>query len=296
MSTSNLDSTATLTSTAIATELTHLADSLRRSTVQVQGHQASAGSGVIWRSDGLIITNAHVVCGAEATVELADRRSLQATLLARDSQRDLAALQVAASDLPAAAIGNSDAVRVGELVLAVGNPLGLVGALTTGIVHAVGAQSSSQPWIQADVRLAPGNSGGLLANVQGHVIGINTMIMNGLALAIPTRIVERFLQQRGQRPHLGVTLQPVAVRWKGEIGLGLLVLEVVPDSLADTYGLIIGDILLAANGRRFHAPNDLTNLLSNANTGDTIRLDMLRSGLCYTRDVVLRDRPVANAA
>lgn len=284
------------TSTAIATELTSLADTLRRSTVQVQGHRGSAGSGVIWQADGLIVTNAHVVRGTDATVELADGRSLLATVLARDPQRDLVALQVAASDLPAAAIANSDEVRVGELVLAVGNPLGLVGALTTGIVHAVAAGPTRQPWIQADVRLAPGNSGGLLANVYGQVIGINTMIMNGLALAIPSRIVERFLHQQGKRPRLGVTLQSVAVRDYRRIALGLMVLEVAPDSLAETYGLLVGDVLLGVNGYGFTAPDDLTTILANADVGDTIRLDLLRGGQHRTREIILCDRPVANAA
>ncbi|HEY9621125.1 MAG TPA: trypsin-like peptidase domain-containing protein [Crinalium sp.] len=284
--------------TAIATELMALTESLRRSTVQVQGRgrRAGSGSGVIWRSDGLIVTNAHVARGADAVVELWDGRSLPATVVVRDGQRDLAALQVQASDLPAVAIANSEAVRVGELVLAVGNPLGLVGALTTGIVHTVGTGTTRQPWISADVRLAPGNSGGPLADAQGRVIGINTMIVNGLGLAIPSNAVERFLRQRGNPPRLGVTLQPVLVRQRRAIALGLLILKVVNGSLAEANGLLTGDILLGVEDQGFETPNDLTVILSNTEFGDTIRLEILRGGQRQTRHVVLSDRSVAHAA
>lgn len=168
-------------------ELATVAAALSRSTVQVRTSRSGSGSGVIWHS-GLIITNAHVILGPRATVELSDGRVFDAVCIRRDPERDLAALTVAAVDLPVATIGDSDAVRVGELVLAVGNPLGLVNALTTGIIHAIG----SNRWVQADVRLAPGNSGGPLADVQGRVIGINTVIVGGLALAVPSNVVKRF--------------------------------------------------------------------------------------------------------
>src|SRR5438045_7217442 len=129
---------ATTMNNSIADDFAEVADSLRRTTVQVRGRGPGGGSGVIWRPDGLIITNAHVARGSHATVELWDGRVLAATVRAQDLQRDLAALQVDASDLPAAPVADSGALRVGELVLAVGNPFGVVGALTIGIVHAVG--------------------------------------------------------------------------------------------------------------------------------------------------------------
>lgn len=182
--------------TRITEELATVAAALSRSTVQVRTGRAGAGSGVIWQSDGLIITNAHVLSGLEATVELADGRVLDAVCISRDSEWDLAALTVSSADLPAAAIGDSNALRVGELVVAVGNPLGLVAALTTGIIHATGAKDSFSRWVQADVRLAPGNSGGPLADAQGRVIGINSVIAGGLALAVPSKAVERFLRLR----------------------------------------------------------------------------------------------------
>lgn len=182
--------------TIVQEELAALAARLRQGTVQVRGSRFGVGSGVIWQPDGLIVTNAHVVAGSEAIVELADGRSLPACVVGKAPRQDLALLRVNAVDLAAAALGNSEQLRVGELVLAVGNPLGLVGAVTTGIVAALpGVDDADQPsWIQTDVRLAPGNSGGPLADAQGRVIGINSMIVNGLGYAVPSRAVQRFLQ------------------------------------------------------------------------------------------------------
>jgi serine protease Do len=177
---------------------TRLAEQLRRSSVQVAG----GGSGVIWSSDGLIITNAHVVREQTPTVVLSDGRRLPAALIARDPRRDLAALRVHSRDLPAAELGNSDRLRVGQLVAAMGNPLGIAGAMTTGIIHSLGPlRIRGQEWVQADVSLAPGNSGGILADAEGLVIGINSMIFAGLALAVPVNQVAAFLARnaRGAR-------------------------------------------------------------------------------------------------
>lgn len=186
--------TITLNDTKTTEELAAVAAALNRSTVQVRSRRFSMGSGVIWHAKGLIITNAHVVNGSRAMVELSDGRIFDAVCTSRDLQRDLAVLTVLADDLPAAIIGDSDALRVGQLALAVGNPLGLVGALTTGIIHTIGSKDPASRWIQADVRLAPGNSGGPLADARGQVIGINTVIARGLALAIPSNAVQRFLR------------------------------------------------------------------------------------------------------
>jgi serine protease Do len=172
-------------------------EKLRRSTVQVFDGRRGAGSGVIWRADGWIVTNAHVVRGNSARVRLADGRELEAEVIARASERDLAALYVAASDLPAAEIGASTAVRVGEIVLAAGSPFGVRGAVSAGVLHGVGsvARVGKQRWLQADLELAPGNSGGPLADADGRVIGINSMIAMGLGLAIPSHEVEQFLRR-----------------------------------------------------------------------------------------------------
>ena len=254
-------------------ELVAVAEALNRSTVQVQSRRFGGGSGVIWHYDGLIITNAHVIRGMGAKVKLSDGRELEAVCIKRDRIRDLAALKVDATDLPAATIGDSDALKVGELVLAVGNPLGFVGAVTTGIIHATAL--FPRRWVEADIRLAPGNSGGALADAQGRIIGINTVIAGGLALAVPSNTVERFLLQ-SERPLLGVTIQPVLVPLRGKRVLGLLLLEIQPDSLAASAGLLTGDVLIGTAGQFFQRTTDLAQALWQLNPGDTLQLDFLR--------------------
>jgi serine protease Do len=267
------------TSTDIASELAAVALELNRCTVQVRSRRIGAGSGVIWHSDGLIVTNAHVAQDERVTVELSDGRILAAVRTAIDLKRDLAALRVEATNLPAVTVGDANALRVGELVLAVGNPQGVVGALTTGIIHQISQsdRQNRQNWVIADVRLAPGNSGGPLANARGEVIGINTMIAGGLALAIPSHEVERFLT-KGSRPYLGVTLRPVQVLLENRTILGLLVLDVAKDSLAMASGLRLGDVLIGAYGQYFHALDDLVNVLEQSEPGESLRLEFLRQG------------------
>jgi serine protease Do len=292
--------------THIAEELASVAEDLRRSTVQVRGRQTGVGSGVIWRTDGLIITNAHVVRGAKAIAELADGQILEATVTARDQRLDLAALQVNATNLPAVTVGDSNNLRVGELVLAVGNPLGLVGVLTTGIIHAIQPISSStRNWVQADVRLSPGNSGGPLANAQGHVIGINSMIVDGRAFAVPSHTVERFLQGDQARPYLGVTLRPVLLPLEnrrrrfyrsGNFVCGLLILEVAVGSLAETAQLMPGDVLMGVNGSLFKTSDDLANILSDTKLGDVLQLDLLRGGDRLVREVIISSTARVKAA
>jgi serine protease Do len=283
-----LDEAASGARPDIAGELATVAARLRRSTVQVRGRGPGGGSGVIWRPDGLIITNAHVARGPRATVELWDGRVLAATVTARDPQRDLAALAVDASDLPAAPVADSGALRVGELVLAVGNPFGVVGALTIGIVHAIGlaGEGGRQRWVQADVRLAPGNSGGPLADARGRVIGINSMIAGGLALAVPSNAVERFLRGGDERPYLGVSTRPVLVPVAGAHLLGLLVLDVAAGSPAAA-GLLIGDVLVGVGGRPFAEPADLADALDDAGPGGALHLDLIRGGRRGSVSVVI---------
>ncbi|HZS04340.1 MAG TPA: trypsin-like peptidase domain-containing protein [Blastocatellia bacterium] len=254
-----------------------LAERLRQSTVQVKSVRGGGrgGSGVVWRDDGLIITNAHVVRSERAQVQLADARVFDARVTSRDEAHDLAALTIQAQSLPAVTVGDSGALRVGELALAVGNPLGHVGALTTGIIHA-----KSQRWVAADVRLAPGNSGGLLANARGEVVGINSMIARGLALAVPSREVERFLARRkgGERPRLGINFQPVVVPVAEGQTLGLLLPGVQQASAAERAGLMIGDILIGVGGQRFQAPDDLAVALDRVDEDGTLGLELLRGG------------------
>ncbi|MGA7937784.1 MAG: trypsin-like peptidase domain-containing protein [Kovacikia sp.] len=269
-------------------EFAALAEQLRRSTVQVRGRRDGVGSGVIWSPDGVMITNAHVVRGNSAAVELFDGRVWEAGVIARSDQRDLVALKVNATDLPAVTPGDSDRLRVGELVFAVGHPFGMTGAVTTGIVHNKGADSFSQRnWIQADVPLAPGNSGGPLANVQGQVIGINTMIVNGRGFAIPSKAVQRFLQSREPRPYLGVTLQFVRLPMRGRRSFGLLITEVEAGSPAATAKLQMGDVLIGVRGRVFQHPQELFYILENSHQGDGLGLEVLRGDRPLVVEVVL---------
>lgn len=256
----------------LGAQLSLVTESLRRSTVHVRSGHGGAGSGVIWQSDGLIVTNAHVVRHRQPAIELADGRELVAEVRAVDPERDLAALQVSATDLPAAPVGDSSRLRVGQLVLAVGNPLGLSGALSLGIIHAMGVERNHR-WVQADVRLAPGNSGGPLADALGRVIGINSMIAGGLGLAVPSNEVRSFL---GERPRLGVTTQPVAARFAGRDVAGLLILDVEAGSAASTASLLVGDIILGAGERPIRSPRDLGTALIVSS--GMIHLDILRGG------------------
>jgi serine protease Do len=174
-----------------------LAAKLRASTVRVIDERGrGAGSGIVWSADGLILTNAHVVRGASALVEDPSGRKLRARLVRRDPASDLAALQLeGATGLVPVSARDSRTLVVGELVVAAGNPFGLVGAVTAGLVHRCNAR-----WVIADVRLAPGNSGGPLADAEGRVVGINSMVAGGLALAVPTAVVSAFLRaQAGRR-------------------------------------------------------------------------------------------------
>src|SRR5437899_4520181 len=256
-------------SLSLSDELAAVAARLRRSTVLVRGRGRGAGSGVIWPGRGLIVTNAHVAQGPRSSVGLSDGRSLEAVVTARDPYRDLAALAVDAQDLPAADVADSDRLRVGDLVLAVGNPLGMIGALATGIIHTTGAAGAGngpggQHWIQADVRLAPGNSGGPLADARGRVIGINTMVAGGLALAVPSNAVADFLSDTHERPYLGVTLEGVLVPLGGTRVRGLLVLDVESGSPADWAGLTVGDGLVCGGGQSLNRPYELASALSDA--------------------------------
>jgi serine protease Do len=163
-----------------------LIENLRRSTVQVLSGRGG-GSGVVWDRGGLVVTNAHVAAGRYAEVVDAAGQRRRARIIRRDRERDLALLVVEAQDLEPAEIGDSDRLRAGEIVVAVGMP----GAVA-GVVHAAGADSK---WVQADLHLAPGYSGGILADADGRVIGINTMIFRGIGLAIPSNEVSRFVRE-----------------------------------------------------------------------------------------------------
>jgi serine protease Do len=280
-------------------------EKLRRSTVhvktvQVRAHRNGSGSGVIWSQDGQIVTNAHVVEGAGSSgaieVELWDGRSVPGRIVKRDRRRDVAALRVEASDLPAATPGDSSALRVGELVIAVGNPFGFTGAASTGVVH----RFENRSWVVSQLRLAPGNSGGPLANAQGEVVGINTMIAGGLAFAIPSRSVAEFLGAPGQyqrgaqgvaQSGLGVVVRPVPLDRSGR-QLGFMVLEVIPDSPAEPASLLQGDILVGAGGKRFYSIQDL-EIAIHASREGILELQFRRGGSENIRTVATRMAPAS---
>jgi serine protease Do len=171
-----------------------LAMALRSVTVRISGSRGAHGSGVIWHSKGLVVTNAHVADGQVHTVELPDGTRVPGWVLARDRELDLAALALSAGTLPAIATRPAHSLRPGELVIAVGYPADGDGAMAAGIVHRSVAHGR---WILADIRLAPGNSGGPLADAQGRVIGINSMIVNQLGCAVTSDAVAEFLIRSG---------------------------------------------------------------------------------------------------
>jgi serine protease Do len=246
-----------------------IAERLRRCTVQVsQKDRGGAGSGVVWSSDGVLLTNAHVARGSEAQVQLWNGRRFDAQVAARDGRRDLAQLRIAASGLDAVTTGDSRSVRPGEIAIAIGNPLGFSGALSTGVIHSTGPITGMGrfSWIRADVQLAPGNSGGPLANARGEIIGINTAIVNGLGLAIPSNDVADFVR-RGARPSLGVVLRPVR--------MGLEILEVDPAGAAAAASLRAGDVLLGSM-------DDLSDTLDSG--GKVARVRFLRGGVTKVRE------------
>src|SRR3954469_2545886 len=188
---------------------------LRRSTVEVlsgSSRVSGTGTGTVV-TEGQVLTNAHVVRGTSVTVASWEGDRLPATVLRLDQQRDLALLAVQGLRAPASPLGDSDSLRPGTPVLAVGNPLGFVGAVSSGVVHSLGIAPpmGGRTAIYADVRLAPGNSGGPLADYRGQVVGINTMVVSGgLALAVPSRAVQLFLNRNRSGSSLGVVVRPVS--------------------------------------------------------------------------------------
>jgi serine protease Do len=270
--------------------LGEIAEQLRRATVLIHSENRGDGSGIIWSSDGFIVTNAHVVRGSRTSIQLWDNRKFQATIASRDSRRDLAALRIVASDLPAVSVADSSQIRPGELVIAIGNPLGFVGALSTGVIHAVGPLRGigSQQWVQAGVRLAPGNSGGPLADAHGRVIGVNTMVAGGLALAIPSNTVRDFLVRGAPDAWLGVIVHPVVPRGaRRGSALGLELLDVERGSPAASASLLPGDILLGTEEKSFVSVDDLAEALQGRGPR-LVRFKFLRGDYQSIRRVTVR--------
>jgi serine protease Do len=267
-----------------------IAEQLRRSTVLIHAGGRGSGSGIIWSNDGLLVTNAHVVRGSHTIVQLWDGREFEAITQSRDTCRDLAWLRIDATNLPAAISADSTQVRPGELAIAVGNPMGFVGALATGVIHGVGTirRLGSQSWIQADVRLAPGNSGGPLADARGRIVGINTMVAGRLALAIPSNTVSDFLAAGPTDAWLGVTVHPAFIPRSGSRRktFGLLILEVEPGGPAALASLMAGDVLLGTEEKSFSSFEDLARALRGSGPR-SLRVEFLRGDYSRTRRVTV---------
>jgi serine protease Do len=273
-----------------------VSETLRAGVAVVRG----SGSGTVWRDDGLIITNSHVATGETAEVAFADGRLCAARVVARDPSVDLAALQADACDVSALPAGDSSRLTVGQLVLAVGNPLGETRSVTAGIISGTGAGVAGgrlrlPEAVQANITLLPGNSGGPLADARGRVIGINSMVLGpGIAIAVPSNTVERFLAHHAPGgPVLGVAGQPVDLPGIEE-GAGVLIAEVAVGSAAERAGLMIGDILLSIDGAPARTGDELLRALVARRPGEPRRLSILRGG--RRRDVTAVPRPRGAAA
>ncbi|WP_017301305.1 S1C family serine protease [Nodosilinea nodulosa] len=263
-----------MTPQLLSDDLAAIADSLRQSTALIQGPTGSRGSGVVWEASGLIVTNAHMVPQRRASVVLANGQHLTAYRVGYSQRLDLAALKVEGAELRPAVRGDASALRVGQLVMAVGHPQGSGGATALGIVH---AKPAIPRWVQADIALAPGYSGGPLATLAGEVVGLNTLIADGRGYAIPTALVSRFLGAQREQPYLGIAVQPLAAIAVGG-SPAWQITQVVPGSPAATAGLVAGDRILGLNGRLFRHPGDLTDWLDCLIPDQTLTLQVGQGG------------------
>jgi serine protease Do len=253
---------------------------------------------VIWPGDGLVLTNHHVVSGRRrrrnVRVALHDGRTLDADVIKSDRSLDLALLRLEGgeADLPAATVGDSDALRIGELVYAIGHPWGSVGAVSAGIVGGVGelrGSGRSARYVRSDVALAPGNSGGPLLNARGEVVAINAMIFGRMALSIPSNAAEAWVAGE-RRPRLGIGVLPVEVpvSQQREAGTaGLVIAGVETGGVADRAGLMVGDVLLAIAGKPLGEAGTLLETLARA--GDVISLRVMRGGKITIMEVRLEE-------
>ncbi len=266
-----------------------------------------AGSGFIVSPDGVILTNAHVVQGAdEVTVKLQDRREFRAKVVGSDARTDVAVLKIDAKNLPVAPLGKSRSLAPGEWVLAIGSPYGLESTVTAGVVSATGRnlQDGQVPFIQTDVAINPGNSGGPLFNTRGEVVGINSQIYSqtggyqGLAFSIPIDVAVKIKDQilatgKVQHAKLGVNVQPIDQDFADSFGLdsldGVLVANVERGGPAERAGLKSGDIIRRLNGQPIVSPLDLSSNVSLSKPGQKVALDVLRDGKLVRVDATLGD-------
>jgi serine protease Do len=284
-------STNTITVDDVDQALEATATRLRASVAEVRS--GGSGAGTVWRRDGTIVTNHHVAGRDRAEVILADGRNFRATVTARDPQNDLAVLRIPALDLTPAVIGDARTLRPGELVLAVGHPFGVRGALTVGVVsnsHRPAPRGGGRELVVADVRLGPGNSGGPLADARGRVVGINAMVAGGMGLAVPSHLVARLLGAGDSRPRLGIEVQDVELAPAQAAGTGdqfrrgVLVVGIRSGSPAEAAGIAVGDIVLAVDRRPTPDGAALADTLADRPAG---RLPLLLMRGSVLQDVVV---------
>ena len=275
-----------------------------------QGQRNSLGSGFIVSHDGYVLTNNHVIDGADVIhVRLNDRREYLAKLVGTDPRTDLALLKIDADDLPIVKMGDSDKLKPGQWVLAIGSPFGFDYTVTAGIVSATGRNLPSDnyvPFIQTDVAINPGNSGGPLFNLDGEVVGINSQIYTrsggfmGVSFAIPSKVAMSVVDQlksdgKVSRAWLGVLIQDVNNELAESFGLdrpnGALVSRVLPDSPAEKAGLKSGDIILKFNGESIAHSGELPYIVGQLKAGDKVKANVYRDGKEQTISVTLDARP-----
>ena len=269
------------------------------------------GSGFIVSGDGYILTNAHVVKGAdEVVVKLIDKRKFTAKVVGTDSRTDVAVIKITAAGLPVVKMGDPTKLRVGEAVAAIGSPFGFENSVTAGIVSAKGRSLPSEnyvPYIQTDVAINPGNSGGPLFNMRGEVVGINSQIYSrsggyqGVSFAIPIDVAMEVVDQlktsgKVSRGWLGVVIQEVSADLAESFGLdrprGALVSQVQDDSPASKAGLQASDVILAFNGKAVENSGDLPRMVGMAKPGTKIQMDIWRKGKTQQMNVTLGELPV----
>lgn len=268
----------------------------------------SLGSGFIISRDGEILTNNHVVAGAtEIAVKLDSGREYKAKVIGTDSRLDLALLKIEAKEpLPVLELGDSDRIRVGDWVIAIGNPFGLSQTVTAGIVSAKDRVIGAGPFddfIQTDASINPGNSGGPLLDTSGKVVGINTAIHaagQGIGFAVPVNMAKRFIEAvktKGRMSHgwLGVGIQELtpelAAGLKVPTTSGVLVAQVYPDSPAEKAGIKRGDVIVAYDGKQVEHTYDLTRLVGTTEPGKSVNVKVIRDGREKTLQVVIGERP-----
>jgi Do/DeqQ family serine protease len=257
------------------------------------------GSGVIVSQDGYVLTNHHVIDGADQIkVDLNDNRTLEAKVIGTDPPSDLAVLKVEASGLPVLGLGDSDRTRVGDVVLAIGNPLGVGQTVTMGIISAKGRQTglsngAFEDFLQTDAPINQGNSGGALVSTNNELIGINSQILSpsggsiGLGFAIPSNMARMVMDQlinkgKVRRGQLGIVVLKIPSEEASKMGVdrgpGVVVYEVQPGSAADRAGLRKGDVITALNGTSINDPNSFRNLIAASPPGSEVTLTIKRGG------------------